>query len=136
MATKPDFDVLDMKQYRMEKLPKREKSKFEKFLVMIGAPLAILVFVYIQFFGDFGFLQNINADELSKTARGIYDSVGASKFSAMNVSMLAVFAGALILWMTEAIPNYQTSLILIIALVLTGVLPEKEAYAQLGHKVM
>ena len=136
MATKPDFDVLDMKQYRMEKLPKREKSKFEKFLVMIGAPLAILVFVYIQFFGDFSFLHNINADQLSTAARGIFDSVGAEKFSAMNISMLAVFAAALVLWMTEAIPNYQTSLILIIALVLTGVLPEKEAYAQLGHKVM
>jgi anion transporter len=136
MATKPDFDVLDMKQYRMEKLPKREKSKFEKFLVTIGAPLAILVFVYIQFFGDFGFLHNINADELSKSARTIFDSVGGEQFSAMNISMLAVFAAALVLWMTEAIPNYQTSLILIIALVLTGVLPEKEAYAQLGHKVM
>jgi len=136
MAEKPDFDVLDMKQYRMEKLPKREKSKFEKFLVKIGAPLAILVFVYIQFFGEFSFLHTINADELSKSARGIFDQVGVLKFSAMNISMLAVFAGALVLWMTEAIPNYQTSLILIIALVLTGVLPEKEAYAQLGHKVM
>ena len=136
MATKPDFDVLDMKQYRMEKLPKREKSKFEKFLVKIGAPLAILVFIYIQFIGDFSFLHNINVDDLSKSARAIFDAVGAEKFSAMNISMMAVFAAALVLWMTEAIPNYQTSLILIIALVLTGVLPEKEAYAQLGHKVM
>jgi anion transporter len=136
MATTPDFDVLDMKQYRMEKLPKREKSKFEKFLVKIGAPLAILVFIYIQFIGDFSFLHNINVDDLSKSARAIFDVVGAEKFSAMNISMMAVFAAALVLWMTEAIPNYQTSLILIIALVLTGVLPEKEAYAQLGHKVM
>ncbi len=136
MTDKPAFDTLDMKQYRMAKLPIREKSKFENFLVMIGAPLAIVVFVYIQFFGDFGFLQNINADELSTSARNIFDQVGAVKFSAMNVSMLAVFAAALVLWMTEAIPNYQTSLILIITLVLTGVLSEKEAYAQLGHKVM
>lgn len=136
MEKNPEFDVLDMKQYRMEKLPKREKSTFEKFLVKIGAPLAIIVFVYIQFFGNFAFLQNIDVNELSKSARGIFESVGASRFSAMNLSMLAVFAGALILWMTETIPNYLTSLILIIALVLTGVLPEKEAYAQLGHKVM
>jgi len=136
MATKPDFDVLDMKQYRMEKLPKREKSKFERILVVIGAPLAILVFVYIQFIGDFGFLQNINPDELSKNAKAIFENVGMTQFSAMNISMLAVFAAALVLWMTEAIPNYQTSLILIIALVLTGVLSEKEAYAELGNKVM
>jgi len=133
---KANFDVLDMKQYRMEKLPKREKSKFERFLVMIGAPLAILAFVYIQFFGDFGFLQNLNVSELSENAQKIFNKVGAEKFSAMNISMLAIFIASLILWITEAIPNYQTSLILIIAIVLTGVLPEKEAYAQLGHKVM
>ena len=36
----------------------------------------------------------------------------------------------------EAIPNYLTSLIIIISLVLTGVLTDKEAYAQLGHEVM
>ncbi len=130
------FDILDMKQYRMEKLPKRERSKFEKFLVIIGAPLAIIVFIYIQYIGDFSFLHHINANELSKSAREIFDRVGAEKFTSMNISMLAIFAAALVLWMTEVIPNYQTSLILIIALVLTGVLPEKEAYAQLGHKVM
>ena len=50
--------------------------------------------------------------------------------------MLAIFVASLILWITEAIPNYLTSLILIIALVLTNVLSEKVAYAQLGHKVM
>ncbi len=50
--------------------------------------------------------------------------------------MLAVFLGAIILWITEALPNYLTSLILIISLVLTGVLTERDAYAQLGHPVM
>ena len=43
------FDVLDMKNYRMEKLPKREKLKFERFLMRIGGPLAILSFVLILF---------------------------------------------------------------------------------------
>jgi len=62
--------------------------------------------------------------------------LGAVEFSRINVAMLAIFAAGVILWMTEAIPNYLTSLIIIIALVLTGVLTEKEAYAQLGHKVM
>lgn len=133
---KAKFDVLDMKQYRMEKLPKREKSKFERLLVVIGAPLAILAFIFIQFFGDMGFLMNINSAELSEAALKVFNKVGPEKFSAMNISMLAIFVASLILWITEAIPNYQTSLILIIAIVLTGVLPEKEAYAQLGHKVM
>jgi anion transporter len=54
----------------------------------------------------------------------------------MNIGMMAVFIGAIILWMTEAVPNYLTSLILIIALVLTGDLTEVDAYHQLGHKVM
>ena len=50
--------------------------------------------------------------------------------------MLAIFLAAVILWITEAIPNYLTSLILIITLVLTNVLSEVDAYHQLGHKVM
>ncbi len=129
-------DVLDMKQYRMEKLPKREKSKFERFLVVIGAPLAIIAFIFIQFFGHIDFLTNINPAELSASALKVFERVGPEQFSSMNISMLAIFIAALILWITEAIPNYQTSLILIITIVLTGVLPEKEAYAQLGHKVM
>ncbi len=50
--------------------------------------------------------------------------------------MLDIFVASLILLITDAIPNYLTSLILIISLVLTGVLPEDVAYAQLGHKIM
>jgi len=53
-----------------------------------------------------------------------------------NVAMLAIFIAAIILWITEAVPNYLTSLILIIAMVLTGVISEVDAYHQLGHKVM
>lgn len=50
--------------------------------------------------------------------------------------MLAIFAASIILWITEAIPNYLTSLIVILAMVLTGVTTENVAYAQLGHPVM
>jgi hypothetical protein len=51
-----DFDVLDMNNYKMEKLPKRDKSKFEKFLMKIGAPLAIISFILILYVVDFSFL--------------------------------------------------------------------------------
>lgn len=129
-------DVLDMNNYRIEKLPVREKSKFEIFLQQIGAPLAIISFVIIYFFLDVSFLQNINPETLSESAREIFNRIGSDHFTHSNIALLALFTGALILWITEAIPNYLTSLILIISLVLTGVLPEKEAYAQLGHKVM
>ncbi|MCP4553290.1 MAG: DASS family sodium-coupled anion symporter [Bacteroidetes bacterium] len=129
-------DFLNMNNYRIEKLPVRIKSKVETRLQQIGSPLAVIAFIIIYFFLDISFLQNIDAEKLSSSARVIFDRLGTEHFSHSNVALLAIFAAALILWITEAIPNYLTSLILIIALVLTKVLPEKEAYAQLGHKVM
>lgn len=130
------FDPLDMNNYRVEKLPKRSKSKVEAFLATIGGPLAILAFIFIYFFSEPGFLLNIQSGSLSEYAQKVFQKIGSAEFSRINIAMLAIFAAGVILWMTEAIPNYLTSLILIIALVLTGVLSEQEAYAQLGHKVM
>ena len=131
-----EFDVMDMNNYRMEKLPVREKSRFEEILMMIGSPLAIISFLFIMFYADIPFLKNFDVDALSKGARENFDKIGLEQFIYSNKAMLAIFVAALILWITEAIPNYLTSLILIIALVLTKVLPEDVAYAQLGHKVM
>ena len=130
------FDPLDMNNYRIERLPKRSKSRTETILAKIGGPLALLLFVLIYFVFQPAFLQNINTESLSDFAQDVYNKVGSAEFTRINIAMMAIFIGAIILWMTEAIPNYLTSLILIIALVLTGVLPEKLAYAQLGHKVM
>lgn len=130
------FDVLDMKNYRMEKLPKQEKSKFERVLMIIGGPLAILSFILILYVLNIPFLDNLDASTLSKSAKSNFENIGLQNFIFSNKAMLAIFVASLILWITEAIPNYLTSLILIIALVLTQVLPEQEAYAQLGHPVM
>ncbi len=129
-------DFLNMNNYRIEKLPVRSKSKFETRLQQIGGPLAILAFIIIYFFLNIPFLQQIDPEKLTDSAKVIFNRIGADQFSHSNIALLAIFAAALVLWITEAIPNYLTSLILIIALVLTKVLPEKEAYAQLGHKVM
>lgn len=130
------YDPLDMSNYHLNKLPKRERSKVEKFLVIIGAPLAILVFILINYYAKLPFLHNIDPATLSMQARAVYEAIGPEAFSATNISMLAIFLAAVILWITEAIPNYLTSLILIIALVLTNVLSEVDAYHQLGHKIM
>ncbi len=131
------FDPLDMQNYRIEKLPKRAKGTIERLLAIIGIPLAILSFLLLAFVVRVPFLQNIDPDQLiSAAAKKAYESLGAEGFMRTNVMMLAIFVAALILWITEAIPNYLTSLIIIISLVLSGVLPEKEAYAQLGHPVM
>lgn len=130
------FDVLDMKNYRMEKLPVREKSKFETILMRIGGPLAIISFVLILFILKIPFLDNLDTSNLSVSANSNFEKIGLYNFIFSNRAMLAIFVASLILWITEAIPNYLTSLILIIALVLTQVLSEQVAYAQLGHKVM
>lgn len=131
------FDPLDMHNYRIEKLPKRQKSNFERYLAMAGPPLALIAFILFGFVIKLPFLQEIDASTLvDAAARKAFDKLGPEAFIRSNYLMLAVFAASIILWITEAIPNYLTSLILIVGLVLTGVLPEKEAYAQLGHPVM
>lgn len=102
-----------MNNYRIEKLPKMQKSTFEKWMAIAGGPLAILAFVLFNWVIDIDFLQ-----------------------TQAETSMLAIFVAGLILWMTEAIPNYLTSLVIILAIVLTGVTTQKVAFAQLGHPVM
>lgn len=130
------FDLLDMHNYRIEKLPKRSKGNFEKWLTIIGPPLAIISFILFAFIIKLPFLQDIDPSRLTAEAKKVFDKIGPEAFSRNNAIMLGIFLGSIILWITEAIPNYLTSLILIISLVLTGVLPEKKAYAELGHPVM
>jgi anion transporter len=131
------FDPLDMHNYRIEKLPKRKKGGIEKWLAIIGPILAILAFILFGFVIELPFLQDIEANSLvSKEAMKAFDTLGPKGFTRINHLMLGIFLASIILWMTEAIPNYLTSLILIVGLVLTGVLSEKESYAQLGHPVM
>ena len=59
-----------------------------------------------------------------------------NEFIHINYAMLAIFVAAIIVWITEAIPNYLTSLLVILGIVLCGVTTDKTAYAQLGHPVM
>jgi anion transporter len=131
------FDPLDMQNYRIEKLPKREKTGFERWLAIIGPILAILSFVLFAFVIKLPFLHEIDpAGLVSEEAKKAFEKLGSLTFARSNEMMLAIFVAGIILWMTEAIPNYLTSLIIIVSLVLTGVLSEKVAYAQLGHPVM
>ncbi|MBR1462921.1 MAG: DASS family sodium-coupled anion symporter [Prevotella sp.] len=64
------------------------------------------------------------------------EATAHNKFIRINYAMLAIFVAAIILWITEAIPNYLTSLMVILGIVLTGITTDKTAYAQLGHPVM
>lgn len=198
------FDPLDMNNYKVEKLPKMQKSGFEKWMARLGGPLAILVFVLLYWVVDIPFIDNLdpnkfdkeekeqyekalarydklcpepkavlNADNALNSAKDsvmvnveqvvVLDSLGAfnmntakamvkaqdelsvakaenprdnSPFVRINYAMLAIFCAAIILWVTEAIPNYLTSLLVILGVVIFGVAPQKEAFAQLGHPVM
>jgi anion transporter len=130
-------DPLDMQQYRVEKLPKRQKSSIEKWIAQAGLPLAATAFITLGFLVDLPFLDHIEASQVTaKSARVVLENIGIENFIRNNHLMFGLFIAAIILWVTEAIPNYLTSLVLIVSLVLAGVLPEKEAYAQLGHPVM
>ncbi|TVP58975.1 MAG: sodium:sulfate symporter [Halomonadaceae bacterium] len=132
----PPFDPLDMAQYRIDRLPKRARSKTEQWLAASGIPVAILVFLIIGFFWTPAFLANLDPAAVSGKAAETLQQSGLEELILRNRLMLAVFAAAMILWTTVALPNYLVSLLVIIGLVLTGVLEERQAYAQLGHPVM
>lgn len=132
----PLFDPLDMNNYRVEKLKKAEKKGFEKWMERLGGPLAILSFILIYFFADISFLNQINTSVLSEESAKRLQAAGMENFSRINYAMLGIFTASIILWITESIPSYLTSMIVVIAMVLTGVTSEKLAYAQLGHPVM
>lgn len=130
------FDPLDMNNYRIERLPKMQKSGFEHILQRLGGPLAIAAFVLIYWLGSFSFIDFIDPSALTDTAAKRFTEVGLTGFIRINYAMLAVFVAAIILWISEAIPNYLTSLIVILTIVLTGITSDKTAYAQLGHPVI
>lgn len=130
------FDPLDMSNYRVEKLKKIKKTGFERQMEIWGGPLAILSFILIYYFANISYLNHINPEILKDDAAKRLKDLGAEHFSRINYAMLGIFVASIILWITEAIPNYLTSLIVVIAMVLTGVTTEKNAYAQLGHPVM
>ena len=130
------FDPLDMNNYKIEKLPKMQKSKFEVWMARLGGPLALIAFVWICWFCHFDFIDNLDMGSLATAAQKRLDALGPEEFLRANYAMLGIFVASLILWITEAIPNYLTSLILILGVVLFNVTSQKEALAQLGHPVM
>jgi len=86
---KKTSDILDMNNYRIEKLPVRDKSKVEKFLMRIGGPLAIIAFVLLMIF-DLPFLTQFDVEALSPKARANFDLIGIKNFISANKAMLAL----------------------------------------------
>lgn len=135
-STTNNFDPLDLGNYKIEKLPQMQKSKLETWMAKLGLPLAIVVFVVIYWGCHIGFIDNLDPTSLTAKAAKRLGEIGMTDFLRSNYAMLAIFAASLVLWITEAIPNYLTSLLVILGIVLTGVTTQKDALAQLGHPVM
>ena len=130
------FDPLDMNNYKVEKLPKMQKSKFEVWMARLGGPLALIAFVWICWFCHIGFIDNLDTSLLADKAQKRLGVLGLDEFIRANYAMLGIFVASLILWITEAIPNYLTSLVLILGVVLFNVTSQETALHQLGHPVM
>ena len=130
------MDPLDMNNYKVEKLPKMQKSAFEIWMARLGGPLAFIAFVWITWFCHIGFIDHLDTGLLAASAQKRLTALGLEGFIRANYAMLGIFVASLILWITEAIPNYLTSLVLILGIVLFDVTTQKEALAQLGHPVM
>lgn len=105
---KEDYDPLDMNSYSLNKLPKRPLSKVGQFCQIWGLPIAAIIFVCCSYIFDFAILDD------------------------RQQIMFGLFATALFLWISEAVPNYVTSMLLICGLILTGILKAKPAMATLG----
>jgi anion transporter len=131
-----EFDPLDMSNYSVEKFRAAEKKDFEKWLMKAGIPLAIIAFILIYWFADISFISHLNPAIMKAAGAARLKELGNAEFARISYAMLGIFVAAVILWITEAIPNYLTSLIVILAMVLTRVTSEDAAYAQLGHPVM
>ena len=61
-------DVLDMSQYRIDRLPKREWSTTEKWLASLGIPLAVGLFLLFGYLWTPDWLTSFNAQTLPEGA--------------------------------------------------------------------
>ncbi len=115
------FDPLDMRNYELKNLPVLPVGPWMMRFRHIGVPASILVFLFFHFqwCGTIGLFET-----QTKVA------------PAHCYSALAIFLSSLILWLSEAIPNYITSFLIIAAAVFTGIMKLRPAYAMLGEPVM
>ena len=130
------FDPLDMNNYKVEKLPKMEKSGFEKWMARLGGPIAALIFILVYWVVDIPLFDNIDFASLSDKAQKRLAVIGEPAFIRACYAMLAIFCASIVLWITEAVQSYLTSLMVILGVILCGVTTQKDAFAQLGHPVM
>ena len=109
----PDVeDLLDLEKHKLSVVVERPEGPMERRLKRVGLPLGPAVFLLLM---------------LMPLPAGLASSGRAA---------LACFALALIWWISEPIPTYVTSLLLIVLLVLTRAWPEANALGVLGLDVI
>ena len=99
------FDPLDMNNYSLEKFKEIKSGRFMGYMKLVGVPLAIFLFVFFHF----QWCGKIDMFEAQTKVP-----------PAACYSALGIFMASLVLWITEAIPNYLTALIVVVAVILTG----------------
>lgn len=111
-SAQPAFDPFDLNNYSLNRLPKKKETQVGAFFKKWGLPLAALVYVLTAYVLPMPIL------------------------NPKQQIMFALFTTALFLWISEALPNYVTSMLLICGLVLTGIIKAKPAMATLGDPVI
>jgi anion transporter len=123
-APDPAFDPLDMRNYGLEKLKEITAGPIMQKLKFVGVPLAILAFLFFHLHWC-GPIELYDTAKLPKGVRLEY-----------LYSATGIFVFSLILWLTESIPSYLTSFIIIVSVILVGILPMRASFAYLGEPVM
>lgn len=116
------FDPLDMKNYALEKLPEMKAGRLLETFKIVGVPLALFVFLYFHL-NWCGPIEMFDLQTKVKPPQLMYSALG-------------LFMATLILWISEALPNYLTSLIAIVGAILIGVIKMRPAFAYMGEPVM
>ena len=93
-------------------------------------------FILIYWVIDIPLFDNLDFSGLSDKAQDRLNVIGEAAFIRACYAMLAIFCASIVLWITEAVQSYLTSLMVIMAVILCGVTTQKDAFAQLGHPVM
>ena len=120
-GVKSSFDPLDMSNYSLEKFKEIKAGVWMERIKFIGMPLAILLFLIFHF-------QWVGSIDIFDTQTKVPP---ANCYSATGI-----FLASLVLWLTEAIPNYLTSLIVVVVVILTDTMKMRPAFAMLGEPVM
>ncbi len=105
-------ELLDLERHKLANVPERKANATERWMKYLGFPLGIAAFLLI-----------------------FYMPLPAG-LTASGQAVLACFAMALVWWVSEPVPTYLTSLVLMLALVFTDGWDQEHVLGVLGFDVI